>query len=267
MAVRILMEQCDSVSEAKGEAVASMHPSAQIEQAAPPAEHTLEVLNMAYVGILLLAILVSIIIVRIGGFALQLTGIEPDVARFQALSAFTGTGFTTREAERVVGHRARRRIVTILIILGNAGLVTVIATLVASFTQVRDYAWFFIRLAIIIGGTFGLYQLIIISKVGQWIVESLGRPIMKRVLREAPPVEELLRVGKDWAITLVAVKKGSKNIGLSVNDIAAEGDMEVLGIDRTDVHLNRPDRGERIREGDRLLVYSSRKAVKRISVD
>ena len=70
---------------------------------------------MAYVGILLIAILVSFIAVRIGGFALQLTGIEPDVARFQALSAFSGTGFTTREAERVVGHRTRRRIVTILI--------------------------------------------------------------------------------------------------------------------------------------------------------
>ncbi|GAG87195.1 unnamed protein product, partial [marine sediment metagenome] len=110
---------------------------------------------MAYVGILLIAILVSFIVVRIGGFALQLTGIEPEVASFQALSAFSGTGFTTREAERVVGHRTRRRIVTILIILGNAGMVTVIATLVASFTQVSGYMWFFIRLAVIVGGIFG----------------------------------------------------------------------------------------------------------------
>jgi len=89
---------------------------------------------MAYLGILLVAILVSFIVVRIGGFALQLTGVEADVARFQALSAFTGTGFTTTEAERVVRHRTRRRIVTILIILGNAGFVTIIATLVATFT-------------------------------------------------------------------------------------------------------------------------------------
>jgi len=94
---------------------------------------------MAYVGILLITILVSFIVVRIGAFALQLTGIEPEVARFQALSAFSGTGFTTREAERVIGHRDRRRIVTILIILGNAGMVTVIATLVASFGSL--FAW------------------------------------------------------------------------------------------------------------------------------
>jgi len=52
---------------------------------------------MAYLGILLVAILISFIVVRIGGLALQLTGMESDVARFQALSAFTGTGFTTKE--------------------------------------------------------------------------------------------------------------------------------------------------------------------------
>ena len=95
---------------------------------------------MAYLGILLIAILISFVVVRIGGFALQLTGMESNVARFQALSAFTGTGFTTTEAERVVQHRTKRRIVTILIILGNAGLVTIIATLVAIFTQVTGYS-------------------------------------------------------------------------------------------------------------------------------
>jgi len=174
---------------------------------------------MAYVGILLIAILVSFIIVRIGGFALQLTGIEPDVARFQALSAFSGTGFTTREAERVVGNRTRRRIVTILIILGNAGTVTVIATLVASFTQVEGYMWFFIRLAIIIGGIFGLYQLIIRSNFGRRIPAWLQRPIVNRILREAPVVEEIFHVERDWAISLATIKGSSKSIGLSVADM------------------------------------------------
>ena len=219
---------------------------------------------MAYVGILLIAILVSFIIVRIGGFALQLTGIEPDIARFQALSAFSGTGFTTREAERVVGHRTRRRIVTVLIILGNAGMVTVIATLVASFTQVSGYAWFFIRLAIIVGGIFGLYQLIIRSNVSRRVPAWLQRPVMNRILRGAPAVEEIFHVEKNWAISLVMIKEGSNSIGLSVADIAAEGDIEILGIDRIDTYLTRPDREEKIVEGDRLLVYANRKSVKRI---
>jgi hypothetical protein len=152
---------------------------------------------MAYVGILLITILVSFIVVRIGGFALQLTGVEPEIARFQALSAFSGTGFTTREAERVVGHRTRRRIVTILIILGNAGLVTIIATLVASFTQVSGYTGFFIRLAIIIGGIFGLYQLIIRSRFGNRILHWVQRPLVNRIIREAPAVQSCRDKGKN----------------------------------------------------------------------
>jgi len=219
---------------------------------------------MAYVGILLIAILVSFIVVRIGGFALQLTGIEPDVARFQALSAFSGTGFTTREAERVVGNKTRRRIVTILIILGNACMVTVIATLVASFTQVSGYMWFFIRLAIIVGGIFGLYQLIIKSNVGRRIPDWLQRPVMNRILREAPAVEEIFHVEKDWAISLVMIKGSSNIIGLSVADITAEEDIEVLAIDRAGTYLTRPNWDEKIAEGDQLLVYANRKSVKRI---
>jgi hypothetical protein len=219
---------------------------------------------MAYVGILLIAILVSFIVVRIGGFALQLTGIEPDVARFQALSAFSGTGFTTREAERVVGHRTRRRIVTILIILGNAGTVTVIATLVASFTQVSGYAWFFIRLAIIIGGILGLYQLLIRSNIGRRIPAWLQRPVMNRILREAPAVEEIFHLEKDWAISLVMIRGSSKSIGLSVADITAEGDIAILSIDRAGTYLTKLDREEKIMEEDRLLVYANRRGVKRV---
>ena len=69
--------------------------------------------------ILFVTIVVAMIAVRIGGIALELTGLERRVARFQALSAFTGTGFTTREAEEITSHEQRRRIISILILVGN----------------------------------------------------------------------------------------------------------------------------------------------------
>lgn len=219
---------------------------------------------MAYVGILLVTILVSFIIVRVGGFALQLTGIEPDIARFQALSAFSGTGFTTTEAERVVRHRTRRRIVSILIILGNAGLVTIIATLVASFTQVSGYGWFFVRLAIILVGILVLYRLIIGSRFGNRILESFRRPLLSRITREAPAIEEIFHTGKGWGLSLVMIRGGSKNIGLSLADVRAEGDIEILAIDRADAYLTQPDNEEEIMEGDRLVVFGNTRSVKRL---
>jgi len=87
---------------------------------------------------------------------------------------------------------------------------------------------------------------------------------MNRILREAPAVEEIFRMEKDWAISLVTIKRGSKSIGQSVADITAEGDLEILGIDRADTYLTRPDREEEIMVGDRLLVYANRKSVKQI---
>ena len=49
----------------------------------------------------LLTIFVSFLIVRAAAIALRMTGLEKKKAIFQSLSAFTGTGFTTREAENV----------------------------------------------------------------------------------------------------------------------------------------------------------------------
>jgi Trk K+ transport system NAD-binding subunit len=129
---------------------------------------------------------------------------------------------------------------------------------------VSGYTWFFIRLAIIVGGIFGLYQLIIRSNVGQRILDWLQRPVMNRILREAPAVEEIFHVEKDWAISLVMMKGSSKSIGLSVADITAQGDIEILGIDRAGIYLTRPNWDEKIVEGDRLLVYANRKSVKHI---
>jgi len=89
-------------------------------------------------------------------------------------------------------------------------------------------------------------------------------PLMKRILREAPAVEEIFHAGKDWAISLVTIKGGSKSIGLSLADITAEEDIEILAIDRADTHLTRPNKGEKIVEGDRLLVYANKKSMKRV---
>lgn len=222
---------------------------------------------MGYVGVLLVAILVSFTIVRIGAFALHLTGMEPGVANFQALSAFSGTGFTTRESERVVAHRSRRRIITILIILGNAGLVTIVATLVASFSQVTGYSWFFIRLAMIVVGIFLLYRLIIRSTLAGSLLERLRRPLLKRIMIEAPPFEEILHIGGRWSVNLAMIRETSKHVGWSLAEMAAATDMEVLGIDRMGGFISRPGRDEKIEVGDRLLVYGTAESMRGFFVD
>ena len=45
-----------------------------------------------------IVIIISFTVVRIGAIAFELTGMEWSVSKFQALSCFTGTGFTTKES-------------------------------------------------------------------------------------------------------------------------------------------------------------------------
>ena len=219
---------------------------------------------MGYLGILLATILISFIAVRVGAFALHLTGMEMESATFQALSAFSGTGFTTAEAERVVRHRSRRRIIAILIILGNAGLVALIASLAASFSQATNYPRFFIQLAIVILGIFILYRLIIRSRLGNHLLDRLRKPLLRRIVMEAPPFEEIMHIGGQWGVNLVTISQDSKYVGASVADITAAADVEVLGIDRVDSFVSRPDGDVKIGARDRLLTFGTTKSMMKL---
>jgi Trk-type K+ transport system membrane component len=87
---------------------------------------------------LLIVLTLSILITRIATVALTHTGLSRESAKFQARSAFTGVGFTTSESEKVVSHPVRRRILLTLMLLGNAGIVTAVSSLiVSSCTDVR----------------------------------------------------------------------------------------------------------------------------------
>ena len=67
----------------------------------------------------LVTLALALVITRVATVALTLTGLSKESARFQARSAYTGVGFTTTEAESVVGHPVRRRIVMILMLLAS----------------------------------------------------------------------------------------------------------------------------------------------------
>lgn len=77
----------------------------------------------------------SLLVTRIATTALTLTGLSREAARFQARSAFTGTGFTTGEAEKVVRHPVRRQVIAVLMVTRSAGLVTIVISLILSLTS------------------------------------------------------------------------------------------------------------------------------------
>ncbi len=87
---------------------------------------------------LFIVLTLSVLVIHTGAVALRLTGLPEEAARFQARSAFTGTGFTTSESEAIVNHPVRRRIVSLLMITGSLGFVSVLATVVVSLAGSSD---------------------------------------------------------------------------------------------------------------------------------
>ena len=82
------------------------------------------------VAVVLIFGVIWLLVFWIGSIALEATGMPRTKARFQVLSAITGTGFTTSEAESVVNHPKRRRIATWLIFIGNTGVIAFVIALI-----------------------------------------------------------------------------------------------------------------------------------------
>ncbi len=210
--------------------------------------------------ILLVTLVVSVVVVRIGAVALELTGLEHSVARFQALSAFTGTGFTTREAEEVVGHPQRRRVVSILILLGNAGLITVIASLVASlapsFAAPKAAAMVLLQIVLVVLALYLLYRLLIWPRLSERIDQAIKYQLERRTHLTPAEVEQLLQQTEGWGIARLVVPEDCSFAGkLLAETRPRDQGMLILAIERGDELIPSPTGRDSVQVGDRLVVY------------
>ena len=211
--------------------------------------------------ILFVTVLVAMIVVRIGGIALELTGVEHSVARFQALSAFTGTGFTTREAEQIVDHRERRRIISILILGGNAGMITAIASLAQTFTasfggEPREVAIIFAQLAGVGASLYLLYRIILWPRISQRIDAAIRHQLETHSTLTPAELEELLQSAEGWAVARVEVPEGCQFAGKTMAETRPhDHGILIIAIERDGKLIPSPHGNESIQVGDRLIVY------------
>ena len=205
---------------------------------------------------LVAVVVVSLLITRVATVALTLTGMSRESARFQARSALSGVGFTTSEAESVVSHPVRRRIVMVLMLLGSAGIVTVVATLVLSFAN-TDAAQKGQRLAFVLGGLVVLWLL----ARSAWVDRRLSRLIaivLSRVSSlDARDYAALLHVAGEHTVAELAVAPGDWLAGRSLRELELrEEGVIVLGLTRCDGrYLGAPNFDTVVMPADTLLVY------------
>lgn len=209
------------------------------------------------VALLILFICVSYLIVRIGSIALEMTGMEKTRARFQALSAFSGTGFTTSEAESVVNHPRRRKIVSYLMILGNAGIVSVIATFILTLRS-SGFIQPSVNLLIMTTSLFVLYRIASHQKFARKLTEKISETIRDKLHFERPQIQELLKQSDGYGVATVVVGKESREVGLSLSQSGFKHqDIMVISIERDDRIIHVPKAKEIIQVNDRLICYGN----------
>lgn len=205
----------------------------------------------------ILAIVVSFLLARAGAIALMMIGLPQEKARFQPLSPFTRAGFTTKEAELAMNHPQRRRIVTWLIMLGNAGLVTVVVTATSSIATSRGYQPP-ITITAILAGALVLFMLVSRSSFGRRWERFVESRLVESPLFEEEATEELLHPLEGYGLVRVTVTEDSSVVGQSLGEAnTTDNEFWVAGIGRGKDWISLPRSREVIKEGNRLVVYGN----------
>jgi NhaP-type Na+/H+ and K+/H+ antiporter len=215
---------------------------------------------------LIVIALSSLLAVRIATKALTMTGLSYDTASFQSYSAFFGVGFTTREAEMVVNHPVRRRIIRDLILVGNVGLTSSLATLVASMMQGSNQLHPLLIVGLVVVAAVGVSYL---GRV-RWVNKTLDRLIESSLVNaglvRALDYELLLRVDHGYCVSEYVLEQDNPLIGRRLRDSRPwdEG-VVILAIRRNDELLpGIPNREDTLEKGDIVVVYGQEKSVKKL---
>ncbi|MCA9263405.1 MAG: potassium transporter TrkA [Planctomycetales bacterium] len=217
---------------------------------------------------LLVALTVSLVITRVAAMALMFTGMSRESARFQARSAFSGVGYTTHEAESTVNHPVRRQIIMLLMLLGNIGVATVVATLMVSVTSTAGASWHRrgTTLGILIAGLVLLWVVF----NSRWVERRMNR-VIAWALKTFTDLDvrdyvSLLELSNGYAVSEMIVDPGDWLAGSALADLRLSDEgILVLGIRPTEGEFHGTPRGDDlINVGDKLILYGDLEDIQRL---
>lgn len=220
---------------------------------------------MVSVVSLLLVLALSMLVIRIGSVAFLMTGLSEDVARFQSLSAFSGTGFTTDEAENIVKHPARRRIATLLIRLGSIGVVSSIATLLLSFVGAGSAAP--LRLLVLLLGALVLFALARSPAFNRLLTPLIEHSLARYTTLDLRDYADLLHLREDYRIVEVEVGGHTWLANRTIGELSLSSEgILVLGVKRPgEDYIGAPPADLWLRSGDLLVLYGRKHRLHELS--
>lgn len=216
--------------------------------------------------VFLLALTLSLIVIRVWTMALMLTGLSREAARFQAHSAFTGVGFTTGESESIMAHPVRRHLIMALMMLGNIGMATVIATLTAVLLSRTTAEHWGISVLVLAAGVLTLWLLYKSIWIEQLLNKPIGLALSKFSHLDVRDYVSLLNLARGFAVYELLVEEHDWVTGRTLIELglAREGIL-VLAIRRQNgTYIGAPSGNSRICARDLLVIYGTLENMKEL---
>ena len=208
--------------------------------------------------LMLVVITIWMFILWFGSIALEATGMERRKARFQALSALTSTGFSTREAEDVVNHPRRRLIAGWLMFLGSVGiilfLILIFVIIVVGVKPAKPTSPFILILSALPAvALMVLYWIGVLDKLATAIVNWLKR---SGYFTSEMSIKETIHHSGDYSIARLTMGRKAPEVGCKISDISlAKHNITILAIERGERTLPFPEAKEIVSAGDHLIYY------------
>lgn len=223
---------------------------------------------MYAVATFLVVAVLSMAFTRLAAGALIATGLPPDVASFQARSAFSGAGFTTTEAENVVNNPDSRKIISTTMFVGNLGTPTLVVTVLVGFLAPGPGNTVE-RVMVAISGLVLAVLLVTNRPMKRWLVKVGQREAQRRLLpRLDNQVVELLAVGDDFVVGAVQVVAGTGSTVQSLRSIDdALPAVRVLGVQQSEGFFGTPPVDLELAAGDKIIAYGRRSDLQNLVED
>jgi hypothetical protein len=208
------------------------------------------------------AVAILAVILRVGTAALIVSGLSRDVAAFQVRSAFFGVGYTTNEAEMIVNHPFRRKLIQVLMLFGSIGITGLIGSAVVTLARTEGSVW--VPIVVLSAGLALLWALTTWRPVDRFVIHFFERLLRRWTDLDTNDYHALLRLSGDYAIRQFAIHDGGVLDGRALRDLVPQAQRVVLlSVERRDgSYLGAPSLDTTLQGGDVLTVYGQNETLK-----
>ncbi len=215
---------------------------------------------------LFLIVTLSALITRIAAIALEHTGLSTESSRFQARSAYTGAGFTTTESEKIMGHPIRRKIIFNLMLIGNAGIVTVMSTLILTFVLPQTLSSKLYGLLIIVVGMLLLWWAIKSNVVDRWLSKIINKMLLKYTDIEVQDYAAVLHLKDNYKISEKKLDGNDWMCHKTLEQLSlSEEGIIILGVDRKDEgYFGSPSGNFELLPDDMITIYGKADGIRSV---